>query len=208
MTYLDPGAIGDVEDLDPLDIDWGNAIRDRVVHHFANVAARDAALTSPTEGMAAYINDIDALTVYNGVAWRPPWNLPWGAVGVATATAVQGSITTVVDLTSLTTTFTAIAGRRYRVTFSVPARNSSADNRNIVLLTDGSNNQLDFAGLVMGQANQTETMIGSTYLDGLSGSTTLKLRGQAVAGTMTVQAATGAAASLVVEDIGPSAAPS
>ena len=36
---------------------------------FTNATARDAALTSPTEGMYAYLTASDHLTVYNGTAW-------------------------------------------------------------------------------------------------------------------------------------------
>lgn len=36
---------------------------------FANAAARDAALTAPSEGMLAYIVDTNLLTQYSGSAW-------------------------------------------------------------------------------------------------------------------------------------------
>lgn len=36
---------------------------------FANAAARDAALTAPSEGMLAYILDTNLLTQYSGAAW-------------------------------------------------------------------------------------------------------------------------------------------
>lgn len=38
---------------------------------FADAAARNAALTSPTEGMLTYQEGSDHLTVYNGSAWIP-----------------------------------------------------------------------------------------------------------------------------------------
>ena len=40
-------------------------------------------------------------------------NLPFGLVASATATASQTGISTEVDLTSLTVTFTAVTGRTY-----------------------------------------------------------------------------------------------
>lgn len=36
---------------------------------FTNATARDTALTSPTEGMFAYLTASDHLTIYNGSAW-------------------------------------------------------------------------------------------------------------------------------------------
>jgi hypothetical protein len=37
---------------------------------FADATARNAALTSPTEGMVCYLTGNDHLTVYDGAAWR------------------------------------------------------------------------------------------------------------------------------------------
>lgn len=43
------------------------------VQTFADAAARTAAIPSPTEGIVSYLNDVDALQVYNGTAWRSPF---------------------------------------------------------------------------------------------------------------------------------------
>lgn len=40
-----------------------------VVNVFASSTARDAAITSPTEGMFAYLSDTNALTYYTGSSW-------------------------------------------------------------------------------------------------------------------------------------------
>lgn len=40
-----------------------------VINVFANATARDAAITSPAEGMFAYLSDTNALTYYNGSSW-------------------------------------------------------------------------------------------------------------------------------------------
>mgnify|MGYP003630805974 FL=1 len=39
-------------------------IQDQMIMVFANAAARDAAITSPSEGMFAFLKDTDKLTVY------------------------------------------------------------------------------------------------------------------------------------------------
>ncbi len=36
---------------------------------FADEAARDAAITSPSEGMFAFLKDTDTLTFYDGTSW-------------------------------------------------------------------------------------------------------------------------------------------
>jgi hypothetical protein len=37
---------------------------------FANATARDAAITSPTEGMFAFLKDTDTLTYHDGSDWQ------------------------------------------------------------------------------------------------------------------------------------------
>jgi hypothetical protein len=39
-------------------------IQDQMIMVFANATARDAAITSPSEGMFAFLKDTDTLTVY------------------------------------------------------------------------------------------------------------------------------------------------
>ena len=36
---------------------------------FASASARNSAITSPTEGMIAYLSDTNTLTIYDGAAW-------------------------------------------------------------------------------------------------------------------------------------------
>jgi len=51
---------------------WANAsVRDQTITPFASASARDSAITSPTEGMYAHLNDTNKLTHYNGSAWVP-----------------------------------------------------------------------------------------------------------------------------------------
>lgn len=49
---------------------------------FANAAARDAAVTSPQEGNACYLKDIDVIQVYSGTAW----------VGQSASNPISGNI--------------------------------------------------------------------------------------------------------------------
>jgi len=45
-------------------------LQDQAVMYFANATARDAAVTSPTEGMACYLADTNYLQLYDGSAWQ------------------------------------------------------------------------------------------------------------------------------------------
>jgi len=44
-------------------------LQDQVIATFANAAARDAAITSPSEGQHCFLRDVDALQFYSGSAW-------------------------------------------------------------------------------------------------------------------------------------------
>jgi len=46
-------------------------LQDQVIATFANAAARDAAITSPSEGQHCFLRDVDALQFYTGSAWVP-----------------------------------------------------------------------------------------------------------------------------------------
>ena len=45
-------------------------IQDQMIMVFANATARDAAITSPTEGMFVFLKDTDTLTYHDGSDWQ------------------------------------------------------------------------------------------------------------------------------------------
>lgn len=49
--------------------DFNTYIQEQVVMVFTDSTARDSAVTSPTEGMFAFLKDTDTLTYYNGSTW-------------------------------------------------------------------------------------------------------------------------------------------
>lgn len=75
---------------------------------------------SPTAGMSIYETDTGKYLQYQGATdtWTPPWDTAWGAVpsGLGVATSNQGSITTIVDISGTSVTWTVIAHRMYEVT--------------------------------------------------------------------------------------------
>lgn len=127
-----------------------------------------------------------------------------GEVGYAQVVADQLSISTVADLTSLTLTFTAVAGRRYRWTFSGEVVATVADGAYALILTDGSNVMKKRAtrGCTSTAADSCSLMFEETPG---AGSVTRKLRLSKASGTGTVGLAATATnpAFLSLEDIGP-----
>lgn len=96
---------------------WGNEVRDQLVTPFATSATRDSTITlgNRKNGQVAAITTADAthgLTVWNGASWTRPWNMPWGIVGVGTATANQNITST----TSSDVTDVALPGTQYTAT--------------------------------------------------------------------------------------------
>lgn len=50
--------------------DVNSQIMNQQIMVFADATARDAALTSPSEGMFAFLKDTDTLTYYDGTSWE------------------------------------------------------------------------------------------------------------------------------------------
>tara|TARA_Y100000004_G_scaffold186926_1_gene239079 strand:- start:776 stop:1246 length:471 start_codon:yes stop_codon:yes gene_type:complete len=49
--------------------DFNNYIQEQVVMVFASASARNSAISSPEEGMFAYLSDTNDLTFYDGSSW-------------------------------------------------------------------------------------------------------------------------------------------
>lgn len=79
--------------------DANGYLASQVVMVFASSAARSSAITSPQEGMIAYLKDTNAVEKYDGAAWVSVG----GGGGGKVLQVVQGTSTTTV--TSATTTF-------------------------------------------------------------------------------------------------------
>ena len=128
--------------------------------------------------------------------------LPWGVVGTANATANQTGITTVVDVTGLTVTFTADSSRIYRTTAYVfAAVQLTAQGYPGFSITDGANNTKQGSSILLATGFQAPLCV-TVYESGLSGSTTRKVRAETNAGTLTLAADAARPMVLIVEDIG------
>lgn len=192
-------------------------LQDQAVMNFAGTAARGSAIGSAvSEGMVSYLADTNAVEVYDGSAWN---SLPNGIVRTTSggtnslgykelAANFSTSSTSYVDVTGMSISFTATAGRLYRATYSAYLETSNTSQRFRLSLTDGSNNEKrthnDQTNTLWSRLDFTESFIFTG-----SGSTTLKLRVQTIdTGSLYFYGISGAGAfpagamRLWIEDIG------
>lgn len=130
-------------------------------------------------------------------------NFPFGLMGSAENLALAQTFTTIVDLTSMTVTFTGVASRRYRVDGYLLFQSTVAN--------DGVNLQIrNSAGTVLQQAIYPLPLTTSAYMATTSvviaatGSTTVKLSAVRQYGTGTITANGGATfpCQMIITDIG------
>jgi hypothetical protein len=138
-------------------------------------------------------------------------NLPWGVVdATAGGTSGRGFVrsttnftmtTTAADVTGMTVTFNALAGRIYRATFTAEGNNVATAQNVKIDVTDGSNNVYSSIRSYMISTGQVG-LCCVAVLTGLTGSQILKVR--AAIATANAAILTGnQGIHFVVEDIGP-----
>jgi hypothetical protein len=157
---------------------------------------------SPYDGQMIYETDTEKTLVYNGSAWYADWNVAWGKVGQATSTTTQTGVSTIVDITGMSVTFTAISGRQYKTTLFLPQVTGTAGDRAKLDIADGSNTTL-LASYTNMLTNGS--IIFLSYLSTGSGSITHKARmtRDVGAGTISSYADSVSIRHLLVEDVGP-----
>jgi hypothetical protein len=129
-------------------------------------------------------------------------NLPWGVVGYVTKATTQTNITTETDITGLSITWTATAGRVYKFTGHINL-SCAAGGDYTLYLNDGSSNILEAAEKTA--ASDRETTSFEVYVSGITaGSKTYKLRLTASNDTTVFGASTRAsiASQFFIEDMG------
>ena len=132
--------------------------------------------------------------------------LPFGIVALATnTTANQPTITTKVDLTGMSVTWTAIANRNYKITYhiyAIPTTTNACFSVNLQQSTTVKQISITNGGVAT-----AGTTCNGIYISSFSaGSTTLKLTGATTAGSLgsfTFAADATLPWILCVEDIGP-----
>ena len=130
--------------------------------------------------------------------------LPRGEMAYAQVTANQTGITTVVDATGLSATWTAVSSRRYRVTVHALITSTVASDVCQVTITNAANAVQAWSAITNGTTGFGETVIATKLVTGLSGSTTWKARILRQSGTGTISFVGDATspAYIIVEDVG------
>ncbi len=127
---------------------------------------------------------------------------PLGSMGYAQVTANQGGITAETDLTSLAVTFTAVAGRRYRITGKVDLSSTIANDQGILYLKDGAT-YFNYANVALPYVSNRMTVVAQAVTTLSAGPHTLILRAARIGtGTATMNADANGPCFILVEDIG------
>ena len=197
--------------------DVNNYLMTQSVMYFATTAARDTAITSPVDGMVAYIGSNDSsegLYTYNGTSWRkgPGWNAPWGVVGRALITTATAA-TTATLVTGSSLSIPQVANRVYKYTITGYSYYASVNDGFQLSITNGSGTNLNtYHQLPIGNNTVYANSFGFSFYE-VAGSTATVTRDLRVSrfygtsGNVTFFADATRIGSFIVEDIGPSGSP-
>lgn len=132
-----------------------------------------------------------------------PWAVAWGEVAYAGATTAQGSISAETDITGLSVTWDAVAGRKYEVVVRIPVFDVASAGTAAVLIKDGSGTLYGQGNMTLGSGASTNFTVTSRYVASSSGSVTRKARAIATGGGGTITSTTNVPSFISVKDIGP-----
>lgn len=199
VATITRGAYGTVARSHPIGTLWVHAAVDE---DFIEVLTSSTRPSDPYEGQFIYETDTNKLVGYGGVDWAP--RDAGGQLGYAEVTAVQAGITAEVDLTGLTTTVTVGTGRRVKITGSILLQSTVAGDHGRMLIRTGGGTQLQFGDVEIATTAENYLIERSIVVTPAAGSNTYKLAGFRVSGTgsLTMAAAAGVPAFILVEDIG------
>jgi hypothetical protein len=194
--------------------DVNNYLMEQSIMYFATTGARDTAITSPEEGMVAFIgsNDVnEGLYVYHGATggWRkgPGWNAPWGYMAhIAQSATVTTSGTTELTICN-TSSFTAVSNRLYLLTGTISGYGTSGDDFTFRLRNNSAAGTVLLAGNVNVKPYPSNQLIGVVSIAaGASNGIYMTMQRSAGTGTFTSNYIADPA-QITLTDIGPSGAP-
>jgi hypothetical protein len=161
---------------------------------------------SPYEGQAIYETDTDKVLVWNGTAWYANWNTAWGVVALTSSTTNSATITSeAVTLTS--PSFTAVAGRYYRITYYEPVVQSTGSPVYLIFRIRLTN----ISGTILQRADTESTGTDGQFVPLqivttlTAGATTICGTAAAASGSILLYGNAGVSVNrqIIVEDIGP-----
>lgn len=166
---------------------------------------------TPNAGMTIWETDNNALKTYTTATttWQPPWNLPWGRLGHVIITASQTGIGGETDLTGMAVTISTPANRILRIWASVRLDLTTAGDRAVLNIKEVATFLDNLRTSATAAGAQPVTVEGSALVVApSSGSHTYKLSLTRIgSGTVDLTASAAEPSFLMVEDVGPSAAP-
>ena len=182
--------------------DFNTYLQNQCVPQFTGTTQRDSQWAAPPNGAVCVTTDTNTMWLRAAGVWITAAAQP---VAYAQVTANQAGITTIVDLTGLSVTFTAAAGRRYRVSAQALVLSSATADLIVGYIRDGANTQVGrWCQLYqVGTAGTGLLAAGSVYLTPSAGSYTVKLslERNAGTGTVTMQAGGGFPAFIAVDAV-------
>ena len=161
--------------------------------------ARVAVAAASTSVTNANITDLRVRAYTNG-----HWDTAWGEVAYAGATTAQGSISAETDITGLSVTWDAVAGRKYEILVRVPVFDVTSAGTAAVFINDGSGTRYGQGNVTLGAGESTNFTVTSRYVASSSGSVTRKARVIATGGGGVITSSTNVPSYISVKDIGPS----
>ncbi len=193
--------------------DLNNFCQSQSVMYFATTAARDTAITSPVDGMVAYVGSNDSsegLYSYNGTSWRkgPGWNAPWGFMASATSSAISTTSGTT-ELTIVSTAgFTAVSNRYYLLTGYINPYGSVGGDQFTLRLRNNSITGTVLAASTISVRDYSTNSISTVVSIAAGASNGIFLTVQRASGSGTLTSNNIASpAYITLTDIGPSGAP-
>lgn len=155
---------------------------------------------SPFEGQVIYETDTDKILVYNGSDWYAPWNTAWGVI-VNNSTTTSDTTITAEEVQITGTSFTAVANRRYRISYYEPNPNSGSGYWTFRI------RQTSISGTVLNEGFHNAGIDLSKIVVWIgtfsAGSTNVVATAQISSGTGRLDRGASRVAYLTVEDIGP-----
>lgn len=209
-----PGYVPDVHSTDALDPAWGNAIRDRANQVFDTSTNRDAAITVPQVGQTCVLTTLSTAGEYCYVGavdgWRPNWNQGWGEVARTVDVSTQAVVADAAEhtITAAATTFTAVANRLYRIRLEGSLTQTAATSVTLTLRVKDNTTLIE-------QSRSLFPVGAGTFPFAFAVETTLTAGSHTINTTMQNSNAAGVSCpgattplTVVIDDIGPSGAPS
>jgi hypothetical protein len=138
---------------------------------------------------------------WNGSAWYPNWNLPWGIIVRVEGTTATSFGGLTVNLT--TPSFSVLTGRLYKITYFEPESNISSNAYSVTTILDTVANATILSGLTTQVANLPNTINVSGIMTFSTKTLTLQARNQSNVGGTNLNRTTSRKAYLMCEDIGP-----